>query len=121
MKKMRLYALAVALTTMASTGAPVVSTAAPASDKGEFSVWLVGIGSKSCAHWTSSPDLKAKGQDWALGFWSALNYVASATKTRSQLMIDPDIMFADIEKMCALRPNQSLADTVWLTFLTKSQ
>ena len=86
-------------------------------------VMLAGIGSKSCTHWTSAPDLKSKGKDWALGFWSALNYVAAVTKTQNQLIIDPNNMLAEIEKMCAQRPSQSLADSVWITFLTlnKSQ
>jgi hypothetical protein len=105
-------ALAVVLTTMVSTGA---------FGADPYSVWIVGMGHKSCAHWTSSPDTKAQGRDWALGFWSGLNYVAGATKTRNQLMIEPDKMFAEMEKMCALRPDQSLADTVWLTYLTQSE
>jgi hypothetical protein len=86
-------------------------------------VMIAGIGSKSCAHWTSAPDLKSKGEDWALGFWSALNYVAGVTKTQNQLIIDPNRMLAEIEKMCAQRPDQSIADSVWITFLTlnKSQ
>jgi hypothetical protein len=86
-------------------------------------VMITGIGSKSCTHWTSAPDLKSKGEDWALGFWSALNYVAAVTKTQNPLIIDPNNMLAEIEKMCAQRPSQSLADSVWITFLTlnKSQ
>ena len=58
-----------------------------------------------------------------MGFWSALNYVAAVTRQQNQLIIDPDQMLAEIEKMCVQRPNQSLADSVWITFLTlnKSQ
>jgi hypothetical protein len=86
-------------------------------------VMIAGIGSKSCAYWTSTPSLKSEGEKWAFGFWSALNYVAAVTKTQNQLIIDPDNMLAEIEKMCAKRPDQSLADSVWITFLTlnKSQ
>jgi hypothetical protein len=86
-------------------------------------VMIAGIGSKSCAYWTSTPVLKSEGEKWALGFWSALNYVAAVTKTQNQLIIDPANMLVEIEKMCAERPSQSLADSVWITFLTlnKSQ
>jgi hypothetical protein len=86
-------------------------------------VMIAGIGTKSCADWTSGPDLKSKGEDWALGFWSALNYVAAVTKTQNQLIIDPGDMLAEIEKLCAQRPSQSVADSGWITFLTlnKSQ
>jgi hypothetical protein len=99
--------------------AAVGTTGAMGADQ----VMIGGIGSKSCAHWASAPDLKSKGEDWALGFWSALNYVAAVTKTQNQLIIDPSNMLAEIEKMCAQRPSQSLADSVWITFLTlnKSQ
>lgn len=86
-------------------------------------VMIAGIGSKSCTYWTPTPTLKSEGEKWALGFWSALNYVAAVTKEQNQLIIDPNDMLAEIEKMCAQRPSQSLADSVWITFLTlnKSQ
>ena len=86
-------------------------------------VMIAGIESKSCAYWTSTPALKSEGEKWALGFWSGLNYVAAVTKQQNQLMIDPDRMLSEIAKMCAERPTQSLADSVWITFLTlnKSQ
>jgi hypothetical protein len=86
-------------------------------------VMIAGIGSKSCAHWMSAPELKAEGEKWALGFWSGLNYVAAVTKQQNQLIIDPNQMLVEIEKLCIQRPDRSLADTVWITFLTlnKSQ
>jgi hypothetical protein len=51
-----------------------------------------GIGSKSCQHWLSLPALKAEGETWALGFWSAPNYVAAVTKEQNQLAIGTDEM-----------------------------
>ena len=85
-------------------------------------VMIAGIGSKSCAYWTSRP-AQSEGEKWALGFCSGLNYVAAVTKDQNQLIIDPDRMLSEIAKMCAERPTQSLADSVWITFLTlnKSQ
>jgi hypothetical protein len=93
----------------------LVVFAAPASAD---QVMIAGIGSKSCTYWTSTPVLKSEGEKWVLGFWSGLNYVASVTKDQNQLIIDPDKMLAEIKKMCTQRPSQSLADTVWITFLT---
>jgi hypothetical protein len=86
-------------------------------------VMIAGIGRSACSYWTSTPETKSEGEKWALGFWSALNYVAAVTKTQNQLIIDPDKMLAEIEKACIQRPGQSLADSVWITFLTlnKSQ
>jgi hypothetical protein len=81
-------------------------------------VMIAGIGSKSCTHWKSTPELKAEGEKWAFGFWSGLNYVAAVTKQQNQLIIDPQKMLDEIERMCVERPSQSLADTVWITFLT---
>src|ERR1700681_90782 len=81
-------------------------------------VMIAGIGSKSCAYWSSTPALQSEGEKWALGFWSGLNYVAAVTKQQNQLIIDPQEMLVQIEKMCSQRPSQSLADTVWITFLT---
>src|ERR1700694_4689731 len=86
-------------------------------------VMIAGIGSDRRAYWSSTPALQSEGEKWALGFWSGLNYVAAVTKTQNQLIIEPNSMLAEIEKMCAQRPSQSLADSVWITFLTlnKSQ
>ena len=81
-------------------------------------VMIAGIGSRSCTYWKSTPELYAEGEKWALGFWSGLNYVAAVTKQQNQLIIDPQEMLVQIEKMCSQRPSQSLADTVWITFLT---
>jgi hypothetical protein len=85
---------------------------------GSDQVMIAGIGRRTCSYWTSTPATKSEGEKWALGFWSALNYVASVTKSQNQLIIDPDNMLAEIEKMCIQRPDQSLADSVWVTFLT---
>jgi hypothetical protein len=85
---------------------------------GSDQVMIAGIGRRTCSYWTSTPATKSEGEKWALGFWSALNYVAAVTKNQNQLIIDPDNMLAEIEKMCIQRPDQSLADSVWVTFLT---
>jgi hypothetical protein len=81
-------------------------------------VMIEGIGSKSCEHWLSTPTLKSEGETWVLGFWSALNYVAAVTKEQNQLMITPDEMLSEVVKTCAQRPSDTLANGVWITFLT---
>jgi hypothetical protein len=81
-------------------------------------IMIAGIGSKPCSYWTSTPATKSEGEKWALGFWSALNYVAAITKSRNQLIIDPDTMLLEIEKTCAEGTGRSLADATWITFIT---
>jgi hypothetical protein len=80
-------------------------------------VMIAGIGWRPCSYWTSTPATKSEGEKWALGFWSALNYVAAVTKTQNQLIIDPDAMLAEIEKTCAEATGRSLADATWITLL----
>jgi hypothetical protein len=67
-------------------------------------IMIAGIGTKSCSYWTSTPATRSEGEKWALGFWSALNYVAAATKTQNQLIIDRDTMLVEIEKTCGQGP-----------------
>jgi hypothetical protein len=94
--------------------------AAPFSsdDRPPPQVMIDGIGSKSCQHWLSTSALKSEGETWALGFWSALNYVAAVTKEQNQLTIGPDEMLNEIAKTCSQRPSDTLANSVWITFLT---
>ncbi len=94
--------------------AVIASTGALSADQ----VMIAGIGRHTCAYWTSTTELKSEGEKWALGFWSALNYVAAVTKQQNQLIIDPQRMLDEIGKMCDDRPSQSLADSVWITFPT---
>lgn len=47
---------------------------APAAD-----ILIAGIGTRSCATWKDpANDLKEAGEQWALGFWSALNAAGSS-------------------------------------------
>jgi hypothetical protein len=77
------------------------------SAAGADQVMIAGIGHRSCTYWKSTPELKAEGEKWALGFWSGLNYVAAVTKEQNQLKIDPQEMLDQIEKMCSERPSSS--------------
>ena len=98
-----------ALLLFSITGVPSAMSADP--------IMIAGIGRQTCTYWRSTSELKAEGEKWVLGFWSGLNYVAAVTKEQNQLIIDPQEMLDAVEKMCMERPLQSLADTVWITFL----
>jgi hypothetical protein len=89
-----------------------------ANDHPPPQVMIGGIGSKSCQHWLSTPELKSEGETSALGFWSALNYVAAVTKELNQLTIGPDEMLDEIAKTCSRRASDTLANSVWITSLT---
>jgi hypothetical protein len=96
----------------------LVFLAALANNAPSQQIMLAGIGGKSCSHWNSTPETKSEGEKWALGFWSGLNYVAAATKSQNQLVMDPEAMLIEIEKTCAKGNGGSLADAIWITFLT---
>jgi hypothetical protein len=46
----------------------------------KVSVDMMGIGGMSCAHWQSTQAHRSEGTVWIYGFWTGLNYVASASE-----------------------------------------
>src|ERR1700689_5906144 len=46
----------------------------------KVSVDMIGIGGLSCAHWQSTQAHRLEGTIWIYGFWTGLNYVASASE-----------------------------------------
>src|SRR5260370_1070844 len=46
----------------------------------KVSVDMMGIGGMSCAHWQSTEAHRLEGTIWIYGFWTGLNYVASASE-----------------------------------------
>jgi hypothetical protein len=81
-----------------------------------FSVDMIGIGSMSCAHWRSTQEHLLEGTVWIYGFWTGLNYVAAASD-QAQAKIDAAAIVAEVEKTCARRTSQTLANAVWTTYL----
>ena len=91
------------------------AAAAPAMAT-DVSVSMSGIGRMNCAHWQSTPQLRAEGTVWIHGFWTGLNYVAAASE-QSQADIDAASIISEVDKTCAKRPSQLLASAVWATFV----
>ena len=82
----------------------------------QVSVDMIGIGSTSCAHWRTSNSHRLEGTVWIHGFWTGLNYVAAAsgqTQPRTRM----SSVAADVEKVCARKISQTLANAVWATYL----
>jgi hypothetical protein len=57
--------------------APVCASSAQDT---KVSVDVMGIGGMSCAHWQSTQAHRLEGTIWIYGFWTGLNYVASASE-----------------------------------------
>jgi hypothetical protein len=82
----------------------------------KVSVDMMGIGSMSCAHWQSTQAHRSEGTVWIYGFWTGLNYVASASE-QTETKVDTAAIVAEVKKICAQRPSQVLASAVWTAYL----
>jgi hypothetical protein len=82
----------------------------------KVSVDMMGIGGMSCAHWQSTQAHRSEGTVWIYGFWTGLNYVASASE-QTETKVDTAAMVIEVKKTCAQRPSQVLASAVWTAYL----
>jgi hypothetical protein len=82
----------------------------------KVSVDMIGIGGMSCAHWRSAREHQLEGTIWIYGFWTGLNYVATASD-QTQAKIAVAAIVAEVEKTCARQTSQTLASAVWTTYL----
>jgi hypothetical protein len=82
----------------------------------KVSVDMMGIGGLSCAHWQSTQAHRLEGTIWIYGFWTGLNYVASASE-QTETNVDTAVAMAEVKKTCAQRPSQVLASAVWTAYL----
>lgn len=82
----------------------------------KVSVDMMGIGATSCAHWQSTQGHRLEGTIWIYGFWTGLNYVASASE-QAVTKVDTAAVVVAVEKRCAQRPSQVLASAVWTAYL----
>jgi hypothetical protein len=82
----------------------------------KVSVDMMGIGGLSCAHWQSTQAHRLEGTIWIYGFWTGLNYVASASE-QTETKVDTAAVLVEVKKTCAQRPSQALASAVWTTYL----
>src|SRR5450756_2033923 len=82
----------------------------------KVSVDMIGIGRMSCAHWQSTQAHRLEGTIWIYGFWTGLNYVASASE-QTETKVDTAAVVVEVKKTCTQRPSQALASAVWTTYL----
>jgi hypothetical protein len=82
----------------------------------KVSVDMMGIGAMSCAHWQSTQGHRLEGTIWIYGFWTGLNYVASASE-QATTKVDTVAVVVAVEERCAQRPSQVLASAVWSAYL----
>src|SRR5260370_41595602 len=78
----------------------------------KVSVDMMGIGGMSCAHWRSTQAHRSEGTVWIYGFWTGLNYVASAS-AQTETKVDTAAIVGEVKKTSSQRPSQGLAIPVW--------
>jgi hypothetical protein len=93
--------------------APVCASSA---QDAKVSVDMMGIGGLSCVHWQSTQVHRLEGTIWIYGFWTGLNYVASASG-QTETKVDAAAAVVEVRKTCAQRPSQALANAVWTAYL----
>jgi hypothetical protein len=72
---------------------------------------IFGIGQMSCAYWLSLPTREHEGEDWILGYWSAVNAVNTANHLVGSHS-DAEAIFGEIKKICGAEPSTKLASAV---------
>jgi len=82
----------------------------------KVAVDMMGTGAMSCAHWQSTQGHRLEGTIWIYGFWTGLNYVASASE-QAETKVDTAAVVVAVEKRCAQRPSRVLASAVWTAYL----
>ena len=93
--------------------APVCTSSA---QDAKVSVDMMGIGGLSCVHWQSTQAHRLEGTIWIYGFWTGLNYVASASE-QTETKVDTAAVVLEVKKTCAQRPSQVLASAVWAAYI----
>ena len=89
---------------------------ASSAQDAKVSVDMMGIGSMSCTHWQSTQAHRLEGTIWIYGFWTGLNYVASASE-QTETKVDTAAVVLEVKKTCAQRPSQVLASAVWAAYI----
>jgi hypothetical protein len=89
---------------------------ASSAQEAKVSVDMMGIGALSCAHWQSTEAHRLEGTIWIYGFWTGLNYVASASD-QTETKIDTTAAVVEVRRTCAEQPSQPLASAVWTAYL----
>jgi hypothetical protein len=77
----------------------------------EAKYWAVGQGRSSCASWLSHPEFERDGDQWIVGYWTAMNkYNKQNSEVGSRS--DPEGILGEIKKICLAEPSSVLDDVV---------
>ncbi len=76
-----------------------------------------GMGLGSCSHWLADPTSQRDGDNWLLGFWSALN-VFNAARHDVGLRTDGDGRFGEVRSVCLAHPSMSLQEATETAYQT---
>ncbi|HEX3972536.1 MAG TPA: hypothetical protein VHX19_14495, partial [Stellaceae bacterium] len=71
--------------------------------------YLLGQGLHSCANWLSRPEYYRDGEQWILGYWSALNVSGSSAIGSHS---DGEAIIAEIKLICVAEPSTGLTTAI---------
>jgi hypothetical protein len=63
-----------------------------------------GMGNQSCASWTDNPAATVAGDQWILGYWSALNLVNTTNKSVGS-KTDGEGVLGEVRLYCQQHPS----------------
>jgi hypothetical protein len=84
------------------------------------SVQMFGLGTRSCAHWLSTPSRQIEGSAWLLGYWTGVN----AVNDKNHLVgkdTDGEAIIAEARKICAAEPSTQMVDAIARVYYRFSQ
>jgi hypothetical protein len=73
-------------------------------------IWIMGMGTSSCANWLSSDAARTRGNNWLSGFLSGMNISNQFSARRTNVGQNTDVMgwLGEVEKTCREEPSQQL-------------
>jgi len=90
--------------------AAVFSEADAASQQKPITALVLGTGFQSCANWLSTPEYERDGNEWILGYWSAVNLL-NENHGVGRNTEGPGII-GEVRKVCVAEPSTRLSDAV---------
>lgn len=78
-------------------------------------IFVVGIGTLSCANWQSSPAKVKEGKAWLFGAWTGLNSINPKNRLVGSKS-DARGLAAEVKRLCTDKPSMSLHEATLLAY-----
>lgn len=104
-------------TGLIATSLAFLTPTAVAQDNNQYLAF--GVAKESCATWLASRSSEFVGTDWIMGFWTGANFISAATNKGGETgdSTDGNGIVAEIKKLCAARPSDTIVNTAITVFL----